>query len=431
MLTHDPRSLLLLPVVGLCSCVVAGELAANAAPESGLGARPAQWLEADSPHQPLTMAEAASLSGQASLAAGHYSAANESLQLAANLQPERVDLRLARVDALLGLRQYAAAKQLLAELQAESPTHTVTAIDSYHVRTHELSRAQGFTPCEAKVDQARRPLTRNDDFLAAWNDLRGGLPDTQQIPLSSLDPRGRPGYPHHEETRVHGVPSSAAQARDLLCGEGLQCEADEPRLVRLEIGLEASIGLVVPHADGSVSVLADVAHPSWTSCWDETSLSLERVGELLRVRVVSDTREEVDTSDWALGSAAALGSAGASSGYYAGAGSSGYQSSGSSGYQSSGYASSGYQGYGYGYSCGDDGGDPYYSPNYEPYSCTATRTVERDLFINLASGEVILDIVRSGAASGQLGQVTVEHDHVRVDACGTTDETLSLSWTEA
>ncbi|KIG18502.1 hypothetical protein DB30_00187 [Enhygromyxa salina] len=428
MLTQDPRSLLLLPVVGLCSCVVSTELAATATPE--LGQTGAGWIESDASRDPLTMFEATVRSGQASLAAGHFAAANESLQLAASMQPERADLRLAQAEALLGMQQFTAAKKLLIELQAEAPTHTVTAIDSARVRVHERSRAVGFTPCEASVDPDRRPLAQTNDFLAAWNSLRGGLPSANEIPITSLDPRGRPGYRHSDDARAQIIPSSAAQAREILCGADQDCEVDEPRLVRLELYNEATIGLVVPRADGSVSVLADLVHPTWTSCGDETSLSLERFGALLRVRVVSDSREEVDPSDWALDSSAGLGPVVASSGYYAGAASSGYQSSGSSGYQSSG--SSGYQssGYGYGYGCGGYDYEYDHTYGYEPYACTATATVERDLFIHLASGEVVLDIVRSGAPSSQLGQVTTEPSQVHLDACG-VDDTLSLSWTQA
>jgi hypothetical protein len=428
MPTHDPRSLMLLPALGLCSCVVSGELEASTAPEPMPAPAPGTtWIEADSPRQPLSMFEAASRSGHASLAAGHFAAAHESLQLAASLAPEAMDVRLAQVDALLGLRQFAAAKALLTELRADAAAQLVTAIDVQQVLVRELERAIGFTPCDAKVDQRRRPLARDDDFLAAWNQLRGGLPNTTEIPISSLDPRGRAGYgtpdEYERESSVQTIPSSVEQARDILCGEGRDCDPDEPRLIRLELEQEATVALVVPHADGSVSVLPDLVHPKWTTCGDDTVLSLERFGELLRVRVFSDSREEIDPSEWALDDSAALGSVVASAGYYAGSGSSGYQSSG---YNSSGYQSSGYQSSGYNYSYGCGGGyDSDY--DYEPYSCTATHTFERDMFINLARGEVVLDIVRSGASNSPLGQVTAGHSQIRVDACG-VDDTLTLSW---
>lgn len=424
MATHAPRSLLLLPALGLCSCVVSGELGPTAAPTAGPDTK---WIEADAAHQPLTMFEAAARSGQASLAAGNFAAAHDALQIALNLQPERAELRLAQVDALLGLGQLETAKLLLDEMRAESTAATVTAIDVLAVRVHERERAIGFAACDTTIDQRRRPLTRDNDFLAAWNQLRAGLPNTDEIPISSLDPRGRIGHAQQEDYQpaksVRAIPASAAQARDILCGEDLDCAVDEPLLIRLELGQEASVGLVVPHADGSVSVLPDLVRPKWTSCGDDSNLSLERVGQLLRVRVVSDSRQEVDPSDWALGSSAALGSvsAPASSGYYAG--------SASSGYNSSGYNSSGYS-YSYGYGCGGYDSGYNYNYNYEPYNCTPTHTLERDMFIDLASGELVLDIVRTGVPSSRLGHVTAELNQVHVDACG-VDDTLALSWTQA
>jgi hypothetical protein len=114
-------------------------------------------------------------------------------------------------------------------------------------------------------------------------------------------------------------------------------------------------------------------------------------------------------------------SAPASSGYYAG--------SASSGYNSSGYNSSGYS-YSYGYGCGGYDSGYNYNYNYEPYSCTPTHTLERDMFIDLASGELVLDIVRTGVPSSRLGHVTAELNQVHVDACG-VDDTLALSWTQA
>jgi hypothetical protein len=57
-----------------------------------------------------------------------------------------------------------------------------------------------------------------------------------------------------------------------------------------------------------------------------------------------------------------------------------------------------------------------------------TNSIQRDVFIDLARGEVVLDIVRTGPPTSPLGFVRFADNQVRVDACGVS-QTLALTHT--
>lgn len=393
----------LLPALGLCSCVVGSqrdslvpdaELATTPAPEPAIAP-----IEHDSSVEPLTVFEAAARSGQLSLAAGEFAAARESLTFAlAHAQAAEspmleAELRLAHVDALIGLGQFGSAKEQLASLRENSPLDD-DEIDAHAMAIREREHAYGIGSCEATIDVEPRAMARHDDFLTAWNDLRDGLPARADLPIPT------------DDSDVHA-----------LC---LECGLDEPGFVPIDIEDRRTFGLLFEHLDHTVSVLPELLHATaGDSCQDNAELIAQRHGDLLWVRAFSDSRASFDASDWELGDEAALGASAPSPSpsYYA-AGSSGYQ--GSSGYVagSSGYqGSSGYHYYG----CG--GGYDY---TYE--SCMITHSIERDVFIDLARGEVVLDIVRTGAPASPLGFVRFADNQVRVDACGVS-QTLALALT--
>lgn len=395
----------LLPALGLCSCVVGSQRdtlapADTASPMPEPAVAP---IEHDSSIAPLTVFESAVRSGQLSLAAGEFAAARESLTFAlahaqaADSPVLATDLRLAQVDALIGLAQLGPAKQQLEQMRGQS-AFVDDAIDTRAMGIREREHAWGIGSCEAKIDIEPRAMARHDDFLAAWNDLRDGFPAKADLP----------------------IPTDDYDARE-LCPE---CELDEAGFVPIELDDRRTFALLFEDLDHSVLMLPELLHATVRdSCQDDAQLIAQRHGDLLWVRAFSDTRADFDASDWELGDEAGLGAPAPSPSpsYYA-AGSSGYQGSGyvaaSSGYQGSGYqGSSGYQYYG----CG--GGYEY---TYE--SCMITHSIERDVFIDLARGEVVLDIVRTGPPASALGFVRFAGNEVHVDACGVS-QTLALTHT--
>ena len=376
------------------------------------------WIEAESTRAPLSLAEAARLSAEQSLAAGHYAAAEASLGLALEFEPELAALRFAAVEAKLGLGQFEAAAAALDEIeyQLEVPSDELerfaATLSTHRTQIRERAHALGDASCEATLDSARVPLEQHEDFVSIWAALHGqldGVPATTDIPTNDRGARGE------------------------LCEDACN---EQLSFVRLDTELGSIVALVLSTEAGELYLVPELLRPVSDSCEDDTLLALERHGDMVRVRAFSDTREEPKTEDWRLGIEAELGAIQAkvaaagirssgSSGYY-GSGSSGYGSSGygSSGYGSSGYGSSGYGSSGY-YGC--DGGYDYY--DYDDM-CEAVRGVQRDTFIDLARGEVVLDIVRTGPADAGLGEVRVESGRVHVQACG-VDERLPLSWTQA
>jgi hypothetical protein len=401
------RAFGLVPALGLCSCVVASPRD-TAAPDAHLSPEieiePALApIEHDSPFQPPTVFEAAVHSGKLSLASGEFAAARESLtfalahEQAASSPVLTTELRLAQADALIGLSQFQLAKEQLQAMRGES-SYVDDQIDTRSVAIREHEHAYGAGSCETRIDVEPRALARHDDFVAAWNDLRDGFPARADLP----------------------IPTDDHDARE-LCPE---CELDVAGFVPIEHDERLTYGLLFEHTDRTVSVLPELLLATvHDSCQDDAELIAQRHGDLLWVRAFSDTRASFDPSDWELDESAALGAAAPtpSPSYYA-AGSSGYQGSpyvaASSGYQGSGYqGSSGYQYYG----CG--GGYEY---TYE--SCMITHTIQRDVFIDLARGEVVLDIVRTGAPTSPLGFVRFADNQVQVDACGVA-QTLALTHT--
>lgn len=390
----------LLPALGLCSCVV-GSQRDTALPDADLVPAVAP-VEHDSSIEPLTVFEAAARSGQLSLAAGEFAAARESLTFAlahpqATESPMfEAELRLAQVDALIGLAQFGPAKELLEGLRGNSPLED-EEIDAHAIAIREREHAYGIGSCETKIDAEPRAMARHDDILTSWNDLRDGFPAKADIP----------------------IPTDEYDAR-ALCPD---CQLDEPAFVQIDLDDRRTFGLLFEQLDNGVLVLPELLHATMgDSCQDDAQLVAQRHGDLLWVRAFSDTRASFDASDWELGDEAGLGASSAPStspSYYA-AGSSGYQGSGyvigtTSGYQGSGYQGSGYQYYG----CG--GGYEY---SYE--SCMITHTTQRDVFIDLTRGEVVLDIVRTGPPTSPLGFVRFADNEVRVDACGVS-QTLALA----
>jgi hypothetical protein len=301
-----------------------------------------------------------------------------------------LELRLAEIDALIGQRQFQTAKDLLAQLRNGSITDP--GIDSREMAIRETEHAYGVTPCEARIDSEPRALARHEDFLSAWNDVRDGFPRKAALPIPT------------DEDDAHG----------LLCPS---CIFEEASFSTFELGEEQMIwNVVVEHIDSGVSVLPElIAGTMSDSCADNVEVIAQRKGDLVWVRAFADARDDFDPNDWVLGDEAQLGapapSPTVSPSYYA-------YAAGSSGYQGSGYQGTGYH---YHYGCG--GYDYYYNE-----SCMITNSIERDVFIDLARGEVVLDIVRTGKPTSALGFVRLEQDGVRVDACGVT-QTLPLSFT--
>jgi hypothetical protein len=402
----------LLPALGLCSCAAATSRTADAleAPEPEPESPTPTWIEHDSPRTVPTVFEAAVHSGQLALARGEYAAARESLTAALAYEESALmvtELRLAEVDALIGQGNLQTAQQVLDTLRNDStPIDSDIAARNMTIREHEHARGL-VDACEARVDSEPRTLPRHEDFLAAWNDVRDGFPRKADLP----------------------IPTDEHDARTLLCES---CILEEPSFAALELGEDQIVwSLVLEHVDSGVSVLPELTGGTMSdSCADDVEMTAQRHGDLLWVRAFSDARDEFDPGDWALGDEAGLGAVAPSPtptpSYYA-AGSSGYQSSG---YQGSGYVAgyqgSGYQGSGYHYHAYYGCGGGY---DYGPYeTCALTSSIERDVFIDLARGEIVLDIVRTGKPMGAMGFVRLDRDAVHVDACGVT-QTLPLSLT--
>jgi hypothetical protein len=407
----DQRYLALLQAVGLCSCAASSGAPVTVAPSEPVHAP----IEIEPERQPLRTIDALVRSGRESLAAGHFKAAHASLRLATQKFVEQQDaaliaesleaavatekLALDMLDAALGAGDLASARGLIEEIHGTWGESR--RLQSGVVQLRELENGFGLAPCDANVDSNARPLRRVGDAFAAWNELRSGLPADHAIP----------------------IPTDEQALLTSLCG--LRCTSGEPKFVRLDGDNEATIALVVPHQDGSFSVLPDLLHTVDTGCGDQTALAFERHDGLVRVRAFGDRLDNVDPEDWHLVEQPeyAPSQIPASPSYaYA---SSGYPQ-GSSGSQPHGYAgSSYYQGYGYG--CGD--GDYDYGYNS---SCQTHGHVERDVILDLDRGEVVLDIVRTGGRGSALGRVTMASapggPMVDVQACGVS-RSLQLSYT--
>jgi hypothetical protein len=197
--------------------------------------------------------------------------------------------------------------------------------------------------------------------------------------------------------------------------------------VQLQGDNEATVGLVIAHGDGGFSVVPDLLHTTYTGCGDQTSFGFERHDGLVRVRAFGDRLASGTADGWnlldelpelpALSQVAATQSYTPSYGY----------AYGSSGYQQGSSGGSYYHGYGYGYGCGD--GD--YAYDYEA-ACPNQVHVERDLILDLDRGEVVLDIVRTGARDSALGRVSMTSAPagplVHMQACGVS-RSLQLSYT--
>jgi hypothetical protein len=410
MLALHLRAFGLFPALGLCSCVAAsprdiavpdGDLALAPEPEPTVAP-----IEHDSIIQPLAVREAAVRSGQFALAAGEFAAARDSLTFALAYEQSSdspvtmAELRLAQIDALIGLAQLQPAKEQLAALRGQSPL-VDEEIDTRVMAIREREHAYGIGSCEAAIDIEPRALARHDDFLAAWNDLRDGFPAKADLP----------------------IPTDEYDARE-LCPT---CVLDEPGFVPISVDERMTWGMLFEQMDSSVLVMPELLLGTVRdSCQADAEVIAQRHGDLLWVRAFSDTRADFDPSDWELGDEAALGGVAPtpSPSYYA-AGSSGYQGSAYAGAHAGGYAagSSGYQGSGYQYSSGCGGGYDY---SYE--SCMITHSIERDVFIDLARGEIVLDIIRTGPPTSPLGFVRFADNEVRVDACGVS-QTLTLTHT--
>lgn len=407
MLTHDTRILALLPAVGLCSCVAASDGSVSAAPTDQPARGP---IEAEPEREPLTIAEAMIRSGRESLAAGHYQAAFATLSIASQQYPEQADaVALDMIDAALGARELRTARTLIEQLPPLEYHADAQRLQKRRLDLHELENAAGVGACEAQVETQARSMRRVDGVLAAWNELRAELPADHAIP----------------------IPTSIEAASEIVCPLG--CAVGEPNFPRIHGDNESVIGLVVANADGSLSVMPDLLHLADASCAAETVLGFEQHEQLVRVRAFADQRYEVDPDEWRLvelpGSSSPPVSTASSPSYGYVYASSGYPPPPPSyGYA---YASSGYQtNYGYAYyGCGGHG---YGYDDYEYASPCAVQThVERDVVIDLARGEITLDIVRTGSPGSALGRVTMASAPagaiVDVDACGVS-RSLKLSY---
>lgn len=401
MLTHDTRILALLPAVGLCSCVVSSEAPVSAAPVDVL--EPARGpIEAEPEREPLTIAEAMIRSGRESLTAGHYQAAYATLSIASQHYPEHAAaLTLDMIDAALGARELTTARKLIEQLPELEYHADAQKLQKRRLDLRELENGAGVGACETQVDSQARSMRRVDGVLAAWNELRAELPADHAIP----------------------IPTSVEEAGEIVCPLG--CAVGEPNFTRIHGDNESVVGLVVANADGSLSVMPDLLHLAHASCEADTVLGFEQHEQLVRVRAFADQHYEVDPSDWRLVELPESGpppvSAASSPSYGYAYASSGYQAA-----PSYGYGSSGHQQYSYGYGCGGGGyGYDYASP------CAVQTHVERDVVIDLARGEITLDIVRTGNPGSALGRVTMASAPagalVDVEACGVS-RSLKLSY---
>ena len=115
---QDPNAMALLPVLGLSACVASTGMDASTSPDQlRASAQEPTWIEPAVERDPMTLLEAAVVASETSLAAGEFEAARELLSVARELDPESTQLRLAQVDALIGMREYAAARQQLVDLR--------------------------------------------------------------------------------------------------------------------------------------------------------------------------------------------------------------------------------------------------------------------------------------------------------------------------
>lgn len=417
-------SLCLLPCMGLLGCATLVE-APELAPADPLRADPFpevdEWLEASAEREPLSMGEAAMRSAKLELAAGNYDAVEVAVTYALDHDIELAELHLTRSEAAFARGEFTSAESALDkyarevryELEDEERTRFEARIDNRRLDIRERAFELGSETCELQLEQGAQPLSSHDNYLSVFNELSARMSSR-----SGLE-----------------IPTSERRAELLLC-DGTCTQ--ELTLVRLDGEEDAIIGLLVRDESG-LRLVPELLHPELNDeCDEDTHTAIERHGSQLRVRVFSEYKgepepyEEPPVEDWRLGIEAELGkiqakvaAAGisANSYYY---GSSGY---GSSGYGSSGYASSGYGSSGY-YSSGCGGGYDYDYGYYDEYYgyCEPLRRIQRDTFIDLARGEVVLDIVRTGSAEAGLGRVESSPGTVHVQACD-VEQRLELSWT--
>ncbi|MCA9683428.1 MAG: hypothetical protein KC457_14610 [Myxococcales bacterium] len=407
MAMEDTAGLALLPLLGLCSCAATSADLDGWVSDSAPLVDP--WREAEAGQGSPTMVEVALATGLEALAVGDYAAAEQALAYAAEVEPELAELRLAQADALIGLRHYEAAADVLATLDDEGSDQVANARELRRIDIRERERANGDGACDLTVEQERVPLPRHNEFLAAWNDIRAGLPADYDIP----------------------VPADEDEARSILCSDG-ECPVGEPQLVHLGDEDEEVVAMVVATLDGSLVVLPELMHVVGYGCVDEDLVAMTRHGRQLHLRAIGDDLQSFSPSDWALARATServvdsmrgpstqdsndVLSAGVITSYY-GAGS--YDAQGYAYNQSYAYSYS--YSYGYGYDCG--GGD------YEYDQCQAERLVQRDMVIDLARGEVVVDVRRTGSYGSAMGRVELRGGSVSVDACG-VEQSLALSWT--
>jgi hypothetical protein len=197
-------------------------------------------IEHDSSIAPLTVFEAAVRSGELALAAGEFAAARESLTFAL-AHPQMTDspelaahVRLAQVDALIGLAQFIPAKEQLAGLRGQSP-FVDDAVDTRAMAIREREHAYGISSCEVKIDVEPRSMARHDGFLAAWNDLRDGFASKADADIP--------------------IPTDDHAARE-RCPE---CAVDQAGFVSIELDDRRTFALLFEDFDLSVSVLPRAA----------------------------------------------------------------------------------------------------------------------------------------------------------------------------
>ena len=416
--------LCLLPCMGLLGCATLVETAERG-PADPLRADPFPevdgWLEASAARDPLSMGEAAVRSAKLELAAGNYDAVELAVTYALDYEVELAELHLTRSEAAFARGEFTSAESALDayarevryELEDEERTRFDAGIDSRRLDIRERAFELGDETCELQLDQGGQLLQSHDDYLSVFNELSARM--SSRVGLE--------------------IPTTQRRAELLLC-DGTCTE--ELTLVRLDGEEDAIIGLLVRDESG-LRLVPELFHPELNDeCEEDTHTAIERHGSQVRVRVFSESKGEPEpdepppVEDWRLGIEAELGkiqakvaAAGisANSYYYGGYGSSGY---GSSGYASSGY---GYGSSGY-YSSGCGGGYDYDYGYYDEYYgyCEPLRRVQRDTFIDLARGQVVLDIVRTGSAEAGLGRVKSSPTTVELQACG-VEQRLELSWT--
>ena len=184
------HALLLLPVLGLCSCVTSSEGPGATLVPTDPELPAATFIATEPTRQPMSVTQAALRSAHQSLEAGDYAAAHESFTLAALYEPTlEPQMSLGRLDALIGLGDDEVARQFLASIDSSGDESIEAEKAIRDILLRERRHVAGTGACELSVVPEPQQLKRRPGAWTAWNDLRGGLAPSEhtEIPLDGDD----------------------------------------------------------------------------------------------------------------------------------------------------------------------------------------------------------------------------------------------------